>query len=209
MTKVTGPMHSDDASGLYGGTKTGVIFSGWRGVRYTREYAVPAQPRTVAQLRNRAIVRCLNALWTGFTELEKGYWTTYGAIYDLPGYQAFCKYNLLQAQQGWMPQPTVSLEHLGTPDAPTNLAAAVVDSNLVTTWTDDTLAFTTGVHLGTGSGFTPSLANLAYATPATDGEDRQATIVVAAGTYYVRARSGDSDGGVGAPTAAVGPFVVT
>jgi hypothetical protein len=209
MTRIMGPMHSDDARGLYGGTKTGVVFSAWRGARYTKSYAVPRNPRTVRQLGMRALLRCLNALWATLSDAEKSYWTAYGSAYNLPGFQAFCKYNMRQAGEGWMPQLEANEEHLSAPTAPTALAANVVDNVIVVTWTDAALAYTTGIHVGTAGGFTPAMRNLTYATPATDGEDRQCTLRVAPGTYYLKARNADEDGGVGAPTASVGPVVIT
>lgn len=209
MAKVYGPLHSDAARGEYGGKKTGVVYSNWNRVAYIRRAALDiSNPRTVRQTRNRAILRCLNALWARLDDPEKVAWTAYGRSLGLPGFQAYCKYNLLQAQEGWMPQLQVNEEHLGQPTAPTNLAATVVDNSILATWTDDTLSNTSALHLAVSAGFTAAMSNLVYATPATDGEDRQATIKVAPGTYYMKARSGDEDGGEGAATIAVGPIVI-
>jgi hypothetical protein len=166
-----------------------------------------AQPRTVRQLRNRAVMRCLVALWKGFSAPDKEYWKEQATTLQ-SGWNAFCQYNLKQAVEGWMPQQEKSTEHLGTPAAPTALAAEVVDNTIRVTWTDGTLGYTTGLHLGTSAGFTPAMSNLVYCVLATDGDDRQATINVAPGTYYLKARSGDEDGSEGAPTTSVGPLVV-
>jgi hypothetical protein len=165
------------------------------------------QPRTPRQLRNRAVLRCLGGLWKGFSDPDKAYWAEL-IVGSQTAYNAFCSYNLRQAVQGWMPQMAVNAMHLGTPAAPTAPAATVVDNTIHVTWTDGTLAYTTGIHLGASAGFEPAMSNLVYATLATDGDDRQATIVVAPGTWYLKARSGDEDGGVGTPTTSVGPLVI-
>ncbi len=209
MAKITGPLHSDDASGLYGGKKTGIVYSGWRRTRYVRTRVDPKNPRSVKQHRQRTILACCNAIWATFSDPEKAYWTTFGLSLGLPGWQSFCKYNLLQAGEGWMPQMEKNEEHLGTPTAPTATTASVIDNAIIATWTDGTLSYTSAVHLGTTAGFSPAMSNIVYATPATDGGERQATILVAAGTYYLKTRSGDEDGGTGAATIAIGPLVVS
>jgi hypothetical protein len=208
MARVVGPLHSDDASGLYGGVKAGTVFSRWRSTRYVRSYAAGSNPRTVQQLRNRTVLSCLNELWKTFGDAEKAYWATAGSEWDLPGWQMFCRYNLGQALQGWMPQDVKNSQHLTEETAPTALAATVVDNVLVISWTDDAGSFSTGVHVGVSPTFTVAMSNCGYATMAQGALDRQCTIRVAPGTYYVRARSGAVDGGVGAPTAAVGPYVI-
>jgi hypothetical protein len=199
------------AVGAIRGRQGGVVFShneGVQGVNYVRTYnGAVANPRTVPQQRNRAVLRALCSLWATFSDGEKEYWQAQ-ASGGLSGFNVFCSYNLKQAVEGWMPQLERNGEHLNAPAAPTALAATVVDNTLVITWTDAALAYTTGVHLGSAGAFTPAMSNAVYVTPATDGADRQCTIRVAAGTYYIKARSGDEDGGVGTPTASVGPVVI-
>jgi hypothetical protein len=200
------------AVGAIRGRQGGVVYlhrKGVEGVNYVRTYTgAVANPRTVQQLRNRAVMRCCSGLWGTFSDAEKGYWNRQ-ATGGQSGWNAFVSYNLTQAVDGWMPQLQRNVEHLSAPAAPTAATATVVDNAIVVTWTDAALAYTTGVHLGSAGGFTPAMSNCVYVTPATDGEDRQCTVLVAAGTYYLKLRSGDEDGGVGAPTVSVGPVVVT
>jgi hypothetical protein len=55
MAKIIGPMHSDNAMGLYGGRRNGVVYSRWNRVSYTRALAIdPADPHTLDQLHMRA-----------------------------------------------------------------------------------------------------------------------------------------------------------
>lgn len=60
MAKVTAPLLSFGARGQI--AKTMVIGS-WRGVRYAREYVVPANPRTTAQQAVRTLFAYLREMW--------------------------------------------------------------------------------------------------------------------------------------------------
>lgn len=46
MCKVTGPMHSDGASGQFA---KAMVFAGWKGIQYVRKYVIPANPRSEGQ----------------------------------------------------------------------------------------------------------------------------------------------------------------
>ena len=209
MAKVIGPLHSDQAAGLYGGaTAAGLVYANWRRIYYVRSWVKPANPRSVFQISNRAFLTGLIELWATFGDAEKAYWADYGQLFNLPAWNAFTSYNLKSKQEGWMPQDVVNSQHLTTETAPTNLAGQVVDNSLVLTWTDDAGAYTTGIHLGGTNAFPVSQTNLAYCTVTQGGVTRQCTIKCKAGVYYARARSGAVDGGVGAACVGVGPFVL-
>lgn len=51
MAKLHGPLLSFGAQGQIGKT---LVTSSWRGIKYARQYVIPANPRTVAQQTNRA-----------------------------------------------------------------------------------------------------------------------------------------------------------
>lgn len=53
MVKVTGPMHSDTASGTYAKALT---FSRWKNGAYVRSRVIPANPRTEAQVLQRSAI---------------------------------------------------------------------------------------------------------------------------------------------------------
>lgn len=53
MCKVTGPMHSDGASGQFG---KAMVFAGWKGTSYVRKYVVPANPMSSDQGDQRIIM---------------------------------------------------------------------------------------------------------------------------------------------------------
>ncbi len=50
MAKINGPLLSLGGGGQIGKT---VVFSSWKGIKYARQYVVPANPRTTAQVENR------------------------------------------------------------------------------------------------------------------------------------------------------------
>ena len=208
MARVMGPLHSDRASGLYGGIGTGLVFSIWRGRPYTRTWSDPEQPRTVLQVSPRARLRGAKGVWDTLNTSQKEYWESYGEMFDLPAWQSFCSYELRQRVQGWGMQLEANSEHLETPDAPIDLDGEVQEGQIIATWTDVAAPYTVGLYLGTSAGFTPSTSLSVYETLSVDGAERQATITVAPGTYYLKARGGGQDGGWGAPSIGVGPLVV-
>jgi hypothetical protein len=60
MAKTTAPLLSFDGKGQIGKT---MVASKWRGVKYMRQYVVPANPNTVAQQRVRSIFALLREAW--------------------------------------------------------------------------------------------------------------------------------------------------
>lgn len=60
MPKVKAPMLSFGASGQIANS---MVYSTWKGIPYTRQYAIPANPRTVKQTRNRGVFQMINAAW--------------------------------------------------------------------------------------------------------------------------------------------------
>lgn len=60
MPKVTAPLLSFGASGQIAKAQ---VFSKWKGIPYVRQYAIPANPRTVKQVSNRSIWQMINQAW--------------------------------------------------------------------------------------------------------------------------------------------------
>lgn len=60
MAKLTGPLLSFGARGQIGST---LVTSDWKGVKYARQYVVPANPRTAEQTLTRDVFSMLNQLW--------------------------------------------------------------------------------------------------------------------------------------------------
>jgi hypothetical protein len=194
-----------------GGRIGGVIYyqlPGREGETFARtQPSVVAQPRTPLQQSNRMLMRGFGCVWARLSAAEKAAWRGRARV-GQNGWLAFSGYNYHQAAQGWMPQATPHTTHVDTPAAPTALTAEIVEHVLYVWWVDAAGALATGVHVGPDPDFTPAMTNLVVCEAARAGLTRQATILIAAGTYYVKARSGGEDGGVGVATAGVGPVVI-
>lgn len=60
MAKTTAPLLSFGADGQLAKT---VVYSSWKGIRYSRRYVVPANPRTTKQVVTRSLFKNLNLMW--------------------------------------------------------------------------------------------------------------------------------------------------
>jgi hypothetical protein len=60
MAKTTAPLLSFGADGQLAKT---VVYSSWKGIRYSRRYVVPANPRTTKQTVTRTLFKNLNTMW--------------------------------------------------------------------------------------------------------------------------------------------------
>lgn len=72
MARTTGPLLSMDASGSVGDALT---FAKWKGRNYVRRYAIPANPRSVAQVSIRAGMQYYTSVYkenTGLVEANFG-----------------------------------------------------------------------------------------------------------------------------------------
>lgn len=72
MSKLTGPLLSFGAKGQIGKT---LVVSDWRGVKYARQYVVPANPQTAAQTEVRDTFAFLNSLWLVAPAIFRAPWT--------------------------------------------------------------------------------------------------------------------------------------
>lgn len=53
MAKITGPLHSDGASGKIANA---LVFAAWKGVAYVRQYVIPSNPQSSGQGDNRIMI---------------------------------------------------------------------------------------------------------------------------------------------------------
>jgi len=71
MAKLTGPILSFGAKGQIGKT---IVTADWRGIKYARQYTVPANPNTAAQIAVRSVFTFLSSFWLNSPTLFRAPW---------------------------------------------------------------------------------------------------------------------------------------
>lgn len=100
MAKVTGPLHSDGASGSIANA---ITFSKWKGRAYVRQLVTPKNMRTADQQLTRGylgvIAKAAKAVLTAFKDTLPGLGSQFfiDAVYNAPSGQSWISY--LQRQQ--------------------------------------------------------------------------------------------------------------
>lgn len=118
------------------GSYQGITFSRNRNGQYQRSRAVPVQPRTVAQLRQRAQLSANSAAWRTLAPYQLAAWSSLGLMmtrtdslgssYNLTGAQAYGSVNTILTTYGQSPVPDAPL--LATPSAVTGITITAVAS---------------------------------------------------------------------------------
>jgi len=72
LAKLTGPLLSFGARGQVGKT---LVTSDWKGVKYARQYTIPANPQTSEQTATRTVFSMLQGLWLVAPTLFRAPWT--------------------------------------------------------------------------------------------------------------------------------------
>lgn len=93
MAKVTGPLLSFDARGKLGGA---MVFSAWKGVGLVRQYVVPANPRTSAQVTQRTKFAQVVDRWHDLSGDDRDAWNRAASLASSPmsGFNAHTKNDL-------------------------------------------------------------------------------------------------------------------
>jgi hypothetical protein len=91
MARVTGPLHSDTASGTFAKS---LVFSVWKGRPYVRERVIPNNPRSDMQTCTRAMMAFLSNAWYGLTGGAKATWDLAAAALSISPFNAYVKENL-------------------------------------------------------------------------------------------------------------------
>jgi hypothetical protein len=139
MTKLIGPLNSDEARGRLGD----LVYGTSRGVRYARAHVDPVQPNSAAQLACRGITRDATALWKTLGQEYRDGWNLYAKTVENPdwtgkprrpsGYNCFIAACHVRAKYDF-DLPTTA----PTQDKPPQLRSAEVAysaPNAVVTWT--------------------------------------------------------------------------
>lgn len=86
MARITGPLHSDDASGRFAGS---LVFAKWKGRNYVRQLVTPANPKSAAQTGVRSMMAWLATWWSSFSDPNKATWDALAASKEISSFNAF------------------------------------------------------------------------------------------------------------------------
>jgi len=166
MATTKGPLGSLDASGKLADV---LVFSKWKGRPYARRLVTPTDPKSDAQLANRAVVRFLSGEW------GKPLNYPWNANWDAPAqptqitpFNAYQAFNLLRATQDQAPTIDPVQTAGGTLSTfSVQLFPTGGKGIIVWAWTISLLDEGWGceIHFSKTSGFTPAHNNLRLIIP--------------------------------------------
>ena len=125
MALITGPLHSDDASGKFAGS---IVYSKWRGRNYARQLVTPMNPKSAAQTGVRVMMKWLAQIWTSVTAPDKATWDDLATASNIAPFNAFVGHNLSRWQSNSGPTEAYPAALAGTtldPDE-TNLDGVIL-----------------------------------------------------------------------------------
>lgn len=197
MARVTGPLHSDGASGTLGKT---ITFSHWKGARaYVRSCVTPTNPKMPKQVGVRSMFGFCAAAWHALADGVKLTWKPLADATSISEYNAYIKKALANWQTFLFPQQNydelrdstaLSVTTQTTTGGVGTATIAVTPSGTTNSW---------GIAIFRGAtGFTPSWANCIAVVP-TNGVNAVTWVdsPLAAGSYYYRTCVFNTDGVVG------------
>lgn len=100
MARVSGPLHSDAASGKFAGS---LVYAGWKGRPYVRQLVTPSNPKSAKQTGVRAMLAFLAAAWKANVGTEWTGWTTAAIARQISTFNAYVSENLSRWQLGSPP----------------------------------------------------------------------------------------------------------
>ena len=208
MARVTGPLHSDGASGTLNGS---ITYSHWKGRDYVRTCVTPKNPKAAKQTGVRAMFGFLAAAWAAIKVASSASWKTLANASSISPFNAYIQANQKTWQDSAAPTASYPAAKAASPLTVTTqtvtggskMATAVITpSGATSIW---------GIILYRGTtGFTPSWANAVKIVPANGAS--AVTIVddnVTPGTYAYRAAVFTTDGVLGTIHAETAGIVVT
>jgi hypothetical protein len=100
MALVSGPLHSDAASGKFAGS---LVYSNWKGRQYVRQLVMPGNPKSAKQTGVRALMAFLAATWKAKTLPKWTGWTAAAVARSISTFNAYTSENLARWQIGKPP----------------------------------------------------------------------------------------------------------
>lgn len=117
MALVTGPLFSVEASGQFAKT---MVFAKWKGRQYVREYVIPTNPKSAAQVANRVMMGFLSSAWKNIGTTNQASWLVRAQANSYSTFNAYTSVNMdrwseyLAPGQIDPPNGTGTLPTLGT-----------------------------------------------------------------------------------------------
>jgi len=218
MASITGPLHSDDASGKFAGS---IVYSKWKGRNYARQLVTPSNPKSAAQVGIRVMMKWLSQIWSSLSDPDKATWDTLAEASQISSFNAMVGNNLARWQSNNGPTQAYPAAEAGT-----NVDADDVGVDGVILATAGHDGYANGGAIPDSDGASdaigvvvfrgaaaPTPLNWASAIqmlPVTPGDDWTFTdSPLVAGTYHYKIAYFSDDGLIGALSAADNEAVVT
>lgn len=101
MAKVSAPLFSFRASGKLGNA---LVYFPWKGIQAVRQYVIPANPQTPAQVAQRAHMTAAVLEWHGadYNTIDRSAWRVLSGTLTkiMAGFNAMCKTHIVEAIAG-------------------------------------------------------------------------------------------------------------
>lgn len=197
MAKVTGPLLSMDASGTVGNA---MVFSKWKGRSYVRSWVRPSNPKTPAQVANRAMMKYLSQLWHSLAALTRASWATLGAQLKASPFNAYVKENQKNWQQGLAPIQTPTDARAAAVNMPATITATAGNRQATVTVTAMNMdpGFGTIIVRNEGGPATFARSMVIAIVPYTTDVAEFVDTNLEPGEYYYAAASFTTDGALSA-----------
>jgi hypothetical protein len=197
MALVTGPLHSDDASGTFA---KALVFSHWKGRNYVRERVTPTNPKSAKQTGVRALLGFIAQLWTSISTPNKATWDELAAQKSISAFNAYASENLARWQNFFPPTRAYPAAEAASAITMTTMAltGGIGHVTIVLTPSSATAIESLFIFRDTAEITAPSWQNCIAVIPA-DGVTPQTWVdtPLAAGTYHYRSAVGTTDGVLG------------
>jgi len=209
MARVTGPLHSDGASGKLAGA---LVYSHWKGNRqYVRTLVTPLNPHAAKQVGVRAMMGYVAHLWASIKAASAASWKTLADATSISEFNAFVARALDDWQEFLFPVHAPTDDRSSTPlTVTTQTCTGGVGCATISVTPSGSTAIA-GIAIFRGlTGFVPGWDKCIAILPANGASAVEwVDSPLAAGTYYYRSVVFNVDGAKGAVHAESSGTVVT
>jgi len=198
MARVSGPLHSDAASGKFAGS---LVYGTWKGRPYVRQLVQPGNPKSAKQTGVRAMMAFLATTWKAKVLPKWTGWSAAAIARGISTYNAYVGENLARWQLGSPPTQVYPAAEATTPAAITSapLTGHAGFATAVVTPATNADIWGVAVFRDTAEITAPGWANCVGITAREDVAAFTFTDApLDAGTYHYRFAAVNTDGIMGA-----------